>query len=36
MLIAANSFVDFDVPNHSVVVGNPGMIHHKMDASKDY
>lgn len=36
VLIAANSFVDFDVPDNSVVVGNPGTIHHKEDATKDY
>lgn len=36
VLIAPNSFVNFDVPSHSVVVGNPGVIHHKDDATKDY
>lgn len=36
VLIAANSFVNFDVPSHSVVIGNPGVIHHKIGASKDY
>ena len=35
-LIAANSFVDFDVPPHSLVIGNPGNIIHKEYASKDY
>lgn len=35
-LIAANTFVDFDVPPHSVVIGNPATIHHKENASKDY
>lgn len=29
VLIAANAFVDFDVPTDSVVIGNPGQIHHK-------
>jgi len=36
VLIASNSFVNFDVPSHSVVIGNPGVIHHKMVASMDY
>lgn len=36
VLIAANAFVNFDVPDHSVVVGNPGVIHHKDHATADY
>lgn len=36
VLIAANSFVNFDVPDNSVVIGNPGKIHYKIDATKDY
>lgn len=36
VLIAANSFVDFDVPDNSIVIGNPGIIHHKEEATKDY
>ena len=36
VLIAANSFVDFDVPDNSIVIGNPGIIHHKDNATKDY
>lgn len=36
VLIAANSFVDFDVPDNSIVIGNPGAIHHKENATKDY
>lgn len=36
VLIAANTFVDFDVPSHSVVIGNPGVIHYKEGATKDY
>lgn len=35
-MIAANAFVDFDVPPHSIVVGNPGVIHHKEYASRAY
>ncbi|MEA4914531.1 MAG: serine acetyltransferase [Christensenella sp.] len=35
-LIAANSFVNLDVPLHSVVLGNPATIHHKENASSDY
>lgn len=36
VLIAANSFVNFNVPAHSVVIGNPAHIHHKENASADY
>lgn len=36
VLIAAGAMVDFDVPPHSVVIGNPGIIKHKENASKDY
>lgn len=36
VLVSANSFVDFDVPDHSVVIGNPGKIYYKENASKDY
>ena len=36
VIIAPNAFVNFDVPSHSVVIGNPGEIHHKPDATKNY
>lgn len=36
VLICANAFVDFDVPDHSIVIGNPGVIHHKENATADY
>lgn len=36
VLIAANAFVNFDVPDNSVVIGNPGQIKHKEDPSRDY
>ena len=36
VLIAPNSYVNFDVPDHSVVIGNPGQIHYKENAAKDY
>lgn len=36
VLIAANAFVNFDVPSNSVVIGNPGVIHHKDNPSADY
>ena len=36
VLIAANAFVDFDVPDNSIVLGNPGIIHKKENASGDY
>ena len=35
-MICANSFVNFDVPNDSIVLGNPGIIHKKKNASKLY
>lgn len=36
VMIAPNSFVNFDVPDHSVVIGNPGVIHHKENAAEGY
>lgn len=36
VFIAPNSFVNFDVPSHSVVVGNPGVVHSKVGATRDY
>lgn len=36
VLIAANSFVNSNVPSHSVVIGNPGVVHHKENAAVDY
>ena len=36
VLIAPNSFVNFDVPDHSVVLGNPAKIHSKEYATKCY
>ena len=36
VMIAPNSFVNFDVPSHSIVVGNPGVIHHRDDATESY
>lgn len=36
VMIAPNSFVNFDVPSHSVVIGNPGIIHRKEEATKGY
>lgn len=36
VLIAPNSFVNFDVPDHSVVIGNPGTIHRKNGATEGY
>ena len=36
VLIAPNSFVNFDVPDHSIVIGNPGVIHHKSKATGGY
>ena len=36
VLIAPNSYVNCDVPSHSVVIGNPCVIHHKDEATKNY
>ena len=36
VLIAPNSFVNFDVPDHSIVVGNPGIIHPREHATHSY
>lgn len=35
-IICANSFVNFNVPNDSIVLGNPGKIHYKKNASNVY
>ena len=36
VLIAPLSFVNFDVPPHSIVIGNPAKIVHKENATEDY
>ena len=36
VMIAPGAFVNFDVPAHSVVVGNPGVIHAKENATEGY
>lgn len=36
VLIAPNSFVNFDVPDNSLVIGNPGKIINKENPTKDY
>lgn len=36
VLIAPNTFVNFDVPSHSVVVGNPASIHHRENATEGH
>lgn len=36
VLIAPNSFVNVDVPSHSVVFGNPCIIRHKENATEGY
>lgn len=35
-LIAPNAYVNFDVPDNSVVIGNPAQIIHKMNACENY
>ena len=36
VLIAPNAYVNMDVPSHSVVIGNPAVIHHKDNATEGY
>ncbi len=36
VMIAPNAFVNFDVPSHSIVIGNPGTIHPKENATERY
>lgn len=36
VLIAPGAYVNFDVPDNSIVLGNPGKIIPKEDATKDY
>lgn len=36
VLIAPLTFVNFDVPPHSIVIGNPAKIIHKENATEDY
>jgi serine O-acetyltransferase len=36
VLISANSFVNFDVPSNSIVIGNPGKIISKNNATQGY
>ena len=36
VLIAANCFVNCDVPDHSIVFGNPCIIKHREDATAEY
>lgn len=36
VLIAPNTFVNFDVPSHSIVVGNPGKIISRENATENY
>ena len=35
-MIAAGAFVNFDVPDNSIVIGNPGQIHKKKEHTKEY
>ena len=36
VLIAPNTFVNFDVPSHSVVIGNPATVHPKSNATEGH
>lgn len=36
VMIGPGALVNFDVPSHSVVLGNPGVIHHKDRATELY
>lgn len=36
VLIAPGAYVNFDVPDHSIVIGNPGKIISKQNATEGY
>lgn len=36
VLVAPNTLVNFDVPDHSIVIGNPAKVIHKENATRDY
>ena len=36
VMIAPGAFVNFDVPEHSIVVGNPAVVHHRENATEGY
>lgn len=36
VLIAPNTFVNFDVPDHSIVIGNPAVIHYRANATEGH
>lgn len=36
VLVAPNAFCNFDVPDNSIVIGNPGVIHYKDNATQEY
>lgn len=36
VMICPGAFVNFDVPSHSIVIGNPGVIHTRANATEDY
>ena len=36
VLIAPNAYVNFDVPSHSIVVGNPGKVISRENATEEY
>ncbi|MGI6510194.1 MAG: serine O-acetyltransferase [Erysipelotrichaceae bacterium] len=36
VLIAPNTFVNFDVPDHSIVIGNPAKIFHRENATEGH
>lgn len=36
VLIAPNSYVNCDVPEHSIVLGNPCVIKHRLNATESY
>ena len=36
VLIAPPAYVNFDVPDHSIVIGNPARIIHRENATEDY
>ena len=36
VLIAPNSYINIDVPDHSILIGNPAVVHPEENATKGY
>ena len=36
VMIAPGAYVNFDVPDHSIVIGNPAVVHARENATEGY